>query len=72
MEELSALFAPGMRHEQERREQLEVLRDDEGNAVDPPSLVDLDGKLAVIRLPPKLAQPPDENADDEAGVPPVQ
>lgn len=62
MEELSALFAPGMRHEQERREQLELLREEEGNAADPPSTVDLDRGLAVIRL--TRPEPEVEPADD--------
>lgn len=52
MEELSALFAPGIRHEQEEKQRREVLRDDEASG-DPVSTVDLDGKKAVIRLPRK-------------------
>lgn len=51
LEELGALFSPGMRHEQERREKLAVLREDEGNSADPPSTVDLDRGIAVLRLP---------------------
>jgi hypothetical protein len=62
LEELGALFNPGMRHEQERREKLELLREDEGNAADPPSTVDLDAGIAVLRLPkgagPKVDRPP--------------
>ena len=68
MEELGALFNPGMRHEQQRREQLEVLRDEEGNAADPPSTVDLDTGVAVIRLP-RPAGPPDDDTDPEPGGP---
>jgi hypothetical protein len=56
LEEFGALFNPGMRHEQERRELLEVLRDEEGNAADPPSTVDLDSGVAIIRLPRKPAE----------------
>ena len=61
MEELAALFNPGMRHEQERREKLSVLRDDDGNSADPPSTVDLDAGVAVLRLPrkPDAAPPPE-------------
>jgi hypothetical protein len=58
LEELGALFAPGMRHEQQRRKDLEMLRDDEGNAADPPSTVDLDRGVAVLRLPNATTPPP--------------
>ena len=58
MEELSALFAPGIRHEQEEKQRREVLRDDEGTG-DGLSTVDLDNKKAVIRLPAKPAEPAD-------------
>jgi Family of unknown function (DUF6191) len=61
MEELAALFNPGMRHEQERREKLAVLREDDGNSADPPSRVDLDAGIAVLRLPrkPDATLPPE-------------
>jgi hypothetical protein len=59
LEEFASLFAPGMRHEQERRRQLEVLRDEEGNAADPPSEVDLDKGVAILRLPKKKASEED-------------
>lgn len=70
MEEMAALFAPGMRHEQQRRQDLEMLREDEGNAADPPSTVDLDAGIAVIRLPrdPVLA-PTEPGSDDEDPAP---
>jgi hypothetical protein len=58
MEELSALFAPGIRHEQRERERLEATRDDPSTG-DPPSTVDLDRNKAVIRLPAK-PEPPAE------------
>jgi hypothetical protein len=58
LEELAALFNPGMRHEQERREKLSVLREDEGNSADPPSHVDLDAGVAVLRLPGKKPAEP--------------
>jgi hypothetical protein len=52
MEELSALFAPGIRHEQAEKQLREVLRDDEGTGDrGRVSTVDLDGNKAVIRLP---------------------
>jgi hypothetical protein len=57
LEELGALFNPGMRHEQERREKLAVLREDEGNSADPPSTVDLDLGVAILRRPKPKAQP---------------
>jgi hypothetical protein len=66
MEELGALFSPGMRHEQQRRQDLEMLRDEEGNAADPPSTVDLDRGIAVIRLPRPATPPPDAEDDAEA------
>jgi Family of unknown function (DUF6191) len=70
MEELAALFNPGMRHEQERREKLAVLREDEGNSADPPSTVDLDAGVAVLRLPRKPdATPPPEPPKLAAGPP---
>jgi Family of unknown function (DUF6191) len=61
MEELAALFNPGMRHEQEQREKMAVLREDEGNSADPPSTVDLDAGVAVLRLPrmPDATPPPE-------------
>jgi Family of unknown function (DUF6191) len=62
LEELASLFAPGMRHEQERRKQLEMMRDDEGNAADPLSTIDLDRGIAVIRLP---AQANENEPDDQ-------
>jgi hypothetical protein len=52
LEEFGSLFAPGMRHEEEERNRLEMWRDDVGDA-DPPSTVDLDRGIAVIRLPKK-------------------
>jgi hypothetical protein len=80
MEELAALFNPGMRHEQERREKLAVLREDEGNSADPPSTVDLDAGVAVLRLPrkpdatpppgpPKLAAEPTAEGPTAEGEP---
>jgi hypothetical protein len=63
MEEFAALFAPGMRHEQERRRNQELMREDEGDAAlrDKVSQVDLDNGVAVLRLPPKE---PDADADE--------
>ncbi len=61
LEEFASLFAPGMRHERQRRQELETLRDEEGNSADPPSTVDLDRGVAVIRLP---RMPPDAAAPD--------
>jgi hypothetical protein len=52
MEELASLFTPGIRHEQEEKQRRLVLRDDEADG-EKVSTVDLDGKKAVIRLPPK-------------------
>ena len=50
LEELGALFSPGIRHEQEERQRRDVLRDDEASG-EPVSTVDLDNNKAVIRLP---------------------
>jgi Family of unknown function (DUF6191) len=58
LEEFGALFAPGMRHEQEEKQRLELSRDDLESG-DPPSTVDLDGNRAIIRLPRKPAPDPD-------------
>jgi hypothetical protein len=67
MEEFAALFAPGMRHEQERRRNQELMREDEGDADlrDKVSQVDLDNGVAVLRLPEKPK--PAEGEADEAG-----
>jgi Family of unknown function (DUF6191) len=69
MEEFAALFAPGIRHEQERRRHQELMREDEGDAdlKDKVSQVDLDNGVAVLRLPPKEPPaPPDETGEDGA------
>lgn len=34
VEDLAALFAPGMRHEQQRRREVELLREDEGTGAE--------------------------------------
>ncbi|HVQ91386.1 MAG TPA: DUF6191 domain-containing protein [Mycobacteriales bacterium] len=70
MEEFAALFNPGMRHEQERREKLAVLREEEGNSADPPSTVDLDAGVAVLRLPgkKKAADEPEPAATPEGAT----
>jgi Family of unknown function (DUF6191) len=65
MEEFASLFAPGMRHEQKERERLALWRDDVGDA-DPPSTVDLDRGIAVIRLPKK--KEPAATADNADGT----
>ena len=57
LEEFGALFAPGMRHEEEERNRLEMWREDAGDA-DPLSTVDLDKGIAVIRLPKKDPEEP--------------
>lgn len=58
LDELGALFSPGMRHEQEEKQRRDVLRDDESTG-DPVSTVDLDANHAVIRLPPRPDRDPD-------------
>jgi Family of unknown function (DUF6191) len=65
MEEFAALFAPGMRHEQERRRSQELMREDEGDADlrDKVSQVDLDNGVAVLRLPDK-PKPAEDGADE--------
>lgn len=70
MNELAALFAPGKRHELAERQRREVLRDDDGNAADPPSTVDLDRGVAVIRLARRDQHDPLDAGDPgAAGVP---
>jgi hypothetical protein len=68
MEEFAALFAPGMRHEQERRRNQELLREEEGDADlrDKVSQVDLDNGVAVLRLPEKPKPPADPPAGPDA------
>lgn len=49
------MFAPGMRHEQEEKNRLEMWREDAEDGAPPRSVVDLDRGIAVIRLPEKKA-----------------
>lgn len=49
--ELGATFEAGKREEIEFRKEERQLRDDEGDAAPPRSLVDLDGGRAVLKLP---------------------
>lgn len=58
LEEFGSLFAPGMRHEQEEKQRLELTREDPGSAGTPLSTVDLDGGKAIIRLPPRTVEEP--------------
>jgi uncharacterized protein DUF6191 len=53
LEEFGALFAPGMRHEQEEKNRLELWREDAEDGAPPRSVIDLDNGIAVIRLPAK-------------------
>jgi hypothetical protein len=55
LEEFGALFAPGMRHEQEEKNRLALWREDAEDGAPPRSEVDLDRGVAVIRLPEKKA-----------------
>lgn len=48
LSELGALFAPGMRHEQERRRSEELSREDDGTASDPPNMIDLDSGMVTL------------------------
>ena len=66
MEEFASLFAPGMRHEQKERERMTMWRDDVGDS-DPPSTVDLDRGVAVIRLP-KKKEPTEDAAEPDGTV----
>ncbi|MFJ9343282.1 DUF6191 domain-containing protein [Streptomyces sp. NPDC101733] len=50
-EQLHASFSPGKQHELKERRSALVMRDDEEDGAPPHSRVDLDGGLAVIRLP---------------------
>ncbi|WP_405828578.1 DUF6191 domain-containing protein [Streptomyces sp. NBC_00105] len=50
-EQLHASFSPGKQNELKERQSALVLRDDEEDGAPPRSRVDLDGGLAVIRLP---------------------
>lgn len=50
-EQLHAQFAAGKQHELEQRRTTLMLRDEEGDGAPPRSRVDLDGGLAVLRLP---------------------
>lgn len=64
MDEFSSLFAPGIRHEQQEKQRLELSRDNPESGAPPLSTVDLDGRKAVIRLPPKVEEPAPEPAAD--------
>lgn len=50
-EQLHASFSPGKQNELKERQSALVMRDDEEDGAPPRSRVDLDGGLAVIRLP---------------------
>ncbi|WP_404961575.1 DUF6191 domain-containing protein [Streptomyces sp. 147326] len=50
-EQLHASFSPGKQNGLKERQSALVLRDDEEDGAPPRSRVDLDGGLAVIRLP---------------------
>lgn len=50
-EQLHASFSPGKQNELKERQSALVLRDDEEDGAPPRSRVDLDGGLAVIRMP---------------------
>lgn len=52
LSELGALFAPGMRHEQEYRRAQDILREDDGTSADPPNRVDLDSGVVVLPARP--------------------
>ena len=59
MEEFGSLFAPGMRHEQEEKQRLELTRENPESGAPPLSTVDLDGGKAVIRLPARPVKEPE-------------
>lgn len=61
-EDLAVIFAPGKRFEIQEKKQREQLRDEEGNEADPPSRVDLDAGVAVIRITPPAKPAADDNA----------
>lgn len=50
--DVALIFSPGQRHEIEEKHHRALLREDEGNEADPPSRVDLDAGVAVIRISP--------------------
>ncbi|MFJ7589077.1 DUF6191 domain-containing protein [Streptomyces sp. NPDC097617] len=50
-EQLHASFSPGKQNELKERQSALVMRDDEEDGAPPRTRVDLDGGLAVIRLP---------------------
>jgi hypothetical protein len=60
LEEFGSLFSPGMRHEQQEKQRLELTREDPESGGQPLSTVDLDGNKAVIRLPPRLVPEPED------------
>ena len=64
LEEFGSLFSPGMRHEQQEKQRLELTREDPDSGAPPLSTVDLDGNKAVIRLPPRLVT----EAEDALGT----
>ncbi|WP_328908456.1 DUF6191 domain-containing protein [Streptomyces sp. NBC_00234] len=56
-EQLHATFSPGKQSELKERRSALLMRDDEEDGAPPHSTVDLDGGLAVIRVPGAPASP---------------
>ncbi|MFF4443861.1 DUF6191 domain-containing protein [Streptomyces sp. NPDC001502] len=61
-EQLHASFSPGKQNELKERQSALVMRDDEEDGAPPRTRVDLDGGLAVIRLPGTIRKRPTGNS----------